>query len=197
MKPDKLLFAGAALLFVGAALLVFFGPDLREQFSGKDSTSTQSTRTDLQSGGDEDPTASLPKPAPPPFDISTLPPSPMNAMLEPDINRADRLRIVGGMFLDYYSVFRALPTGTQEEIYTQFTGQNARNIEYYRTDHPAVNGDGVPLNGEGNSIFIHIISATGGIFELRDPGPDAAPFTEDDLVLRHPRLEEGAPLDTL
>lgn len=185
MKRENLLFVAAALLFVGAVLVVFLGPAVRERIQDPAAPPAGQPATT------DDPTAALPRPEPPPFDISSLPPSPLNALLEPDITRADRLRVVGGVFLDYYSVFKALPTGTQEEIYDPFTGSNPRNITYYPKDHPAVNGSGIPLNAEGEPIFIHIISASGGIFELRDPGPDRAPFTEDDLVLLHPMTEGG------
>lgn len=130
--------------------------------------------------------ATLPRPPRPEVSWEELPPSSLNAMLREGITREERVRVVGQMMLDYYSVFQAIPTGTQEEIFARFRGKNSRGLVYYPDGHPAVDAAGRPLNGEGQPIIVHVVAATLGVFELRDAGADGEMYTEDDLVMRHP-----------
>jgi hypothetical protein len=183
----------ASLVGVAAALLALvLGLWIWQPWNsgnpGIPSTGSNPPATPSSSPGDPG-ADSIPRPEPPALDPSNLPPSPLNDLLARDTTPTNRLQIVGQLFRDYYSVFHALPTGTQEEIFARFTGDNPRDIEYYPKDHPAVNDAAIPLNADGLPLVIHIISASEGIFEVRDPGPDQAAFTDDDLVLLSPQGE--------
>ena len=126
--------------------------------------------------------ASLPVP-----DQSTgLPPSPLNDLLKPDLTPQQQTSIVGQMLLDYYSSVHALPVGTWEETVAQLAGRNRQKLALISKDHPALGPEGFRASPQQPSIRIHIISASGGIFQLIYDGPDGRPFTDDDLVRNFP-----------
>lgn len=115
-----------------------------------------------------------------------LPPSPLNDLLKPNLTPQEQTSIVGQMLLDYWTNTHTLPCGTWEETIAQLSGRNSKKLELIPKDHPAIGKDAFRAKPDGPGIHIHVISSTGGAFQLIYDGPDGKPYTEDDLVRNFP-----------
>lgn len=126
--------------------------------------------------------ASLPVP-----DLTAnLPPSPLNDFLKPNLTPQEQTGIIGQLLLDYYSTVRALPNGTWEETVAQLAGANRAKLSLVPKDHPAISKDAFRATPDSPGIRIHVISSTGGAFQLIYDGPDKLPYTADDQVRNYP-----------
>ncbi len=182
MKRLKL-FGFLGLLFAGFGLMWLASDFLsREQ-------ATLEPNEPLVSGAPPDPTdLAVPRPTMEEMErqLAGLPASPMDSYVKPETSRRERLQILGHLFAEYHSTFHEIPSGLQVEIFSVFRGVNDRKIAYVPDGHPALNERGLPVNPEGFPILAHVLSASQGIFELRDPGPDGVSYSEDDLVASFP-----------
>ena len=131
-----------------------------------------------------DPALQAPMPAHDP--AAGLPPSPLNDLLKPNLTPQEQTSIVGQMLLDYWTSTHTLPCGTWEETVAQLSGANRQKLALIPKDHPAIGKDGFRSTPGGPGIHIHVISSTGGAFQLIYDGPDGKPYTDDDLVRNFP-----------
>lgn len=123
---------------------------------------------------------------PVPDRTANLPPSPLNELLKPGLTPQQQTGIVGQLLLDYYTSVHALPNGTWEETIDQLAGANRAKVALVPRDHPALGKDAFRAEPGGPGIRIHVISSTGGAFQLIYDGPDGLPYTADDLVRNYP-----------
>ena len=126
--------------------------------------------------------ADVPKPDP----AAGLPPSPLNSLLKPGLTPQEQTSIVGQMLLDYWTTTHTLPSGTWEETVAQLSGSNRQNLALIPKNHPALSKDGFRSSPTAPRIHLHVISSSGGAFQLIYEGPDGKPFTDDDLVRNFP-----------
>ncbi len=115
-----------------------------------------------------------------------LPPSPLNGLLKPNLTPQEQTSVVGQMLLDYWTSVHSLPNGTWEETVAQLAGANRQKIALISKDHPAIGPNGFRSSPTSPGIQIHVISSSGGAFQLIYDGPDGKPFTDDDLVRNFP-----------
>jgi len=123
---------------------------------------------------------------PVPDRAANLPPSPLNALLKPGLTPQEQTSIIGQLLLDYHTTVHALPNGTWEETVAQLAGANRAQLALVPKDHPALSKDAFRSTPDGPGIRIHVISSTGGAFQLIYDGPDGLPYTADDLVRNYP-----------
>lgn len=155
---------------------------LREWRTGKNSTKLDPNDPALKAG--------LPVPDP----AAGLAPCPLNNLLKPGLTPQEQTGIIGQMLLDYHSSVHALPNGTWEEVVAQLSGANKAKLALVPKDHPALSKDAFRASVDSPGIRLHVISSTGGAFQLIYDGPDKLPYTEDDLVRNYPPdLEFGGP----
>ena len=131
-----------------------------------------------------DPVLKVPLPAADP--AAGLPPSPLNDLLKPNLTPQEQTSIVGQMLLDYWTTTHTLPCGTWEETVAQLSGSNRQKLALIPKDHPALGKDGFRSAPNAPGIHIHVISSSGGAFQLIYDGPDGKPYTDDDLVRNFP-----------
>jgi hypothetical protein len=133
----------------------------------------------------EDPAlaASLPVPDP----AAGLPPSPLNALLKPELTPKEQTDIIAQLLLDYWTAVRKLPNGTWEEITAQLAGANPKKLALVPPGHPAMSGkDAFSPGKDAPGIRLHVISSSGGAFQLIHNGPDGKPYTDDDQIRNFP-----------
>lgn len=132
----------------------------------------------------EDPAlaASLPTPDP----AAGLPPSPLNALLKPELTPKQQTDILGQLLLDYWTTVRKLPNGTWEEVCAQLAGANSKNLALVPPGHPALGKDSFSPGKDAPGIRLHVISSSGGAFQLIHNGPDKTPYTDDDQIRNFP-----------
>lgn len=181
MNRRLLIFGVALVLGAGLGVLLFLpGNEGRSFWTGMENRRTvrgASIRPD-------DPVLQIPVPVP--DAAANLPPSPLNRLLEAGISPQEQTEIVGQLLLDYWSHLHTLPAGTWEEVRAALAGQNAKQLEFVDPSHPAVAGDAFRPAPGAPGVHLHVISASGGAFQLIYDGPDARPFTDDDLVRNFP-----------
>ncbi len=132
----------------------------------------------------DDPVLKVPVPVPDP--LAGLAPSPLNEFLKPGITPLEQTEIIGQLLLDYWSNLRTIPAGTWEETCSALAGGNEKGIVFVDRNHPALARDAFRPRPEAPGIHIHVISASGGAFQLIYDGPDQRPFTGDDLIRNFP-----------
>ena len=115
-----------------------------------------------------------------------LPPSPLNELLKPGLSPQEQTSIVGQMLLDYWTSTHTLPCGTWEETVAQLSGANPQKLALIPKGHPSLGKDGFRSSPTSPGIHIHVISSTGGAFQLIYDGLDGKPYTDDDLVRNFP-----------
>lgn len=123
---------------------------------------------------------------PVPDGAAGLPPSPLNALLKPNITPQEQTSIVGQMLIDYWTSVHSLPNGTWQETVAQLAGSNRQKLSLIGKDHPAIGPDGFRSSPTSPGIRIHVISSSGCAFQLIYDGPDGKPYTDDDLVRNFP-----------
>jgi hypothetical protein len=133
---------------------------------------------------DDDDVLRLPVPVPDP--AAGLGDSPLNAFLKPNLSPQEQTDIIGQLLLDYWNNLRTLPAGTWEEVCAELSGQNAKNISFVDRNHPALRDGAFRSSANAPGIHVHVISSSGGAFQLIYDGPDAKPFTDDDLIRNFP-----------
>jgi hypothetical protein len=179
------------MLFLGVglgllSLIVFVGMVLGPSRPGAPAWLTlrgpwQPMNHPLQPG---DPILQVPGPLPDPS--AGLAPSPLNAFLKPGLTPREQTDIIGQLLLDYWSNLHSLPTGTWEETCAALAGANAKQIAFVERGHPALARDAFRPAADAPGIHIHVISASGGMFQLIHDGPDHKPFTDDDQIRNFP-----------
>ena len=147
---------------------------MREWVSGRPATKLDPNDPALRAG------------LPVPDRAANLPPSPLNELLKPGLTPQEQTGIIGQLLLDYYTTVHALPNGTWEETIAQLSGANRAKLSLVPKDHPALGKDAFRATPDGPGIRIHVISSTGGAFQLIYDGPDKLPYTDDDLVRNYP-----------
>lgn len=115
-----------------------------------------------------------------------LPPSPLNALLKAGLTPEQQTDIVGQLLLDYWTNLHTLPAGTWEETCAALAGANAKQLSFLPRDHPALGKDAFRPTADAPGIRIHVISSSGGVFQLTFDGPDGKPYTDDDLIRNFP-----------
>ncbi|MGK0189060.1 MAG: hypothetical protein ACI9R3_004877 [Verrucomicrobiales bacterium] len=163
--------AGLAVALLALAGLLLKGHHPQSQASANDPTSEDAAET-----------ATLPLPT----RTAQLPPSPLNALLQPDLSPERQVSIVGQMLLDYWTSVRSLPSGTWEEVYAALAGENRKAMHLIPHDHPALGPDGFQSAEDGPSIRLHVVSSRDGVFQLIHSGADAEHYTDDDLICNFP-----------
>ena len=88
------------------------------------------------------------------------------------------LRTVRSLFLNYFTVYKQAPVGTNKEMMKAFLGENPRGIRYVPDDHPSVNEKGELVDRWGTPFFFHQVAAQK--IEIRSAGQDRIMWTEDD-----------------
>lgn len=173
---------------VAIALAIFFGMWLG---SGKpfgtflaDLFTTKKSPYEFTPLSPDDPAlkASLPEPDP----LAGLPPSPLNELLKPNLTPVQQTDIIGQLLLDYWTTVRSLPNGTWEEVCAQLAGKNPKNLALVPPGHPGLGKDAFAPGKDAPGIHLHVISSSGGAFQLVWDGPDHKPYTEDDQVRNFP-----------
>lgn len=132
----------------------------------------------------EDPAllAKLPVPDP----AAGLPPSPLNALLKAGLTPQEQTDIIGQMLLDYWTNLHTLPAGTWEETCAQLAGANKKQLALIPQGHPALGRDSFRSAAGAPGIRLHVVSSSGGAFQLIYDGPDGKPYTDDDLIRNFP-----------
>jgi len=123
---------------------------------------------------------------PEPSATANLPPSPLNDLLKPGLTPEQQTDVIGQMLLDYWTNLHTLPAGTWEETCAKLAGGNKKHLEFVPKGHPAVSGDAFRTSAKSPGIRLHVISSSGGVFQLIYDGPDGLPYTDDDLVRNFP-----------
>ncbi|MFZ4764022.1 MAG: hypothetical protein ACOYMN_03635 [Roseimicrobium sp.] len=118
--------------------------------------------------------------------LAGLPPSPLNMLLKPDLTPQQQTEILGQMLLDYWAATHSLPNGTWEETCAQLSGANSKKLTLVPQGHPALGKDSFRPGKDASGIRLHVISSTGGAFQLIHDGPDKLPYTDDDLIRNFP-----------
>jgi hypothetical protein len=115
-----------------------------------------------------------------------LAPSPLNALLKPDLTPEQQTDIIGQLLLDYWTNLRSLPAGTWEETCAALAGANGKGLAFIPKDHPALGKDAFRTSPGAPGVRLHVISSSGGVFQLTFDGPDGKPYTDDDLIRNFP-----------
>ena len=115
-----------------------------------------------------------------------LAPSPLNALLKPDLTPEQQTEIIGQLFLDYWTNLRSLPAGTWEETCAALSGANGKGLAFIPKDHPALSNGAFRTAPNASGVRLHVISSSGGVFQLTFDGPDGKPYTDDDLIRNFP-----------
>ncbi|MBU6300484.1 MAG: hypothetical protein KGS60_02945 [Verrucomicrobia bacterium] len=167
-------------------LFLFLGPEMRSVRDGGwgPGIFRKWAQGPGQGPGPGDPILKIPGPSPDP--LAGLPPSPLNAFLQPGLTPRQQTDIVGQLLLDYWNNLHTLPSGTWEETRAALAGANAKRLVFVEPGHPAIARDAFRAAADASGIHIHVISASGGSFQLIYDGPDRQPFTEDDLIRNFP-----------
>lgn len=117
---------------------------------------------------------------------ANLPPSPLNALLKPGLTPQQQTDVIGQMLLDYWTQVRSLPNGTWQEVCAQLAGANKSKLALIPNGHPALGKDSFSPRAGAPGIRLHVISSSGGAFQLIYDGPDGIPYTEDDQIRNFP-----------
>ena len=171
-----------AILAIGVALLIgiFIGDKRnsaelwRDLVNGRAFTAHDPNDPALQ--------ASLPVPDP----AAGLTPSPLDALLKPDLTPEQQTDVIGQTLLDYWATTRALPNGTWEEVCAQLAGRNPQQHTLVPAGHPALGKDSFISAKDKPGIRLHVVSSSGAAFQLIHDGPDGKPYTDDDLIRNFP-----------
>lgn len=93
------------------------------------------------------------------------------------------LQNVGRAVHQYGEMFDGNPVGTNPEITSQLSGNNARHVNFINTEAGMrVNANGELVDAWGTPYFFHQIS--GSEMEIHSAGPDKTMWTSDDLVVK-------------
>jgi len=117
---------------------------------------------------------------------ANLEPSPLNALLKPGLSPQEQTDIVGQLLLDYWTNLQSLPVGTWEETCAALAGANSKKLSLVARDHPALSPEGFRSGSAEPAIRFHVISSSGGVFQLIYDGADRKPYTDDDLIRNFP-----------
>jgi hypothetical protein len=182
VKDRRSVLAIGAFLLLGLVLLAGWGKrdNLGAWWQGRWALSG-AKRTVLDP---DDPVLKAKLPVPDP--AAGLPPSPLNDLLKPELSPEQQTDIVGQLFLDYWTNLHSLPAGTWEETCAALSGQNQKGIAFVPKNHPALSKDAFRPRPDAPGIRLHVISSTGGAFQLTFDGPDGKPYTDDDQIRNFP-----------
>ncbi len=94
--------------------------------------------------------------------------------------------VVGNMriaIINYGSMFKGNPVGTNPEITAALNGGNPKEVKFIKEDSGLrINGRGELVDYWGTPFFFHQISGTE--MEIRSAGPDGKMWTADDVVMK-------------
>lgn len=168
---------------VGAALCVAL-VRFHNRFDALGSMFRHGSQRPWYSVSPDDPVLRVPVPVPDP--LAELAPSPLNDFLRPGITPFEQTDVIGQLLLDYWANLRTLPAGNWDEMCAALAGGNSKGLVFVDRKHPALGRDAFRPKPGAPGVHVHVISASGGAFQLIYDGPDARPFTEDDLVRNFP-----------
>jgi hypothetical protein len=149
-SKKKVLVGGVLALFCLSLALLHFRSAPRPAVS---------TETESPPEQSSDPlTAGLPQPDP----AAQLRPSPLNALLKPNLSPQAQVEIVAQVLLDYWVSVRSLPAGTWDEVYAALGGKNSRSLAFAPKEHPALGPTGFRSAATGPSIRLRVVSSREG-----------------------------------
>jgi len=101
------------------------------------------------------------------------------------LNRAERtikddIAILDHLFNQSITVFKHLPTGTHDEIVRFYQGKNPRGIVYIPKESTNLDKHSRIIDRWGTPFVFHPLSSRQ--MEVRSAGPDAIPWTDDDII---------------
>jgi hypothetical protein len=95
--------------------------------------------------------------------------------------RAD-LEIIDQLLGDFRLIYKENPVGTENaEIVDQLRGKNPKKIVFVAPGISALSPEGSLLDRWGSPYIFHPLKAD--VMDIRSPGPDRKPWTDDDLSL--------------